>query len=168
MGLAPTQKCKSIMASTGKAYRNELCFDGDTFISQKYNELCSRPDINLESLSKEQLYEYAKNGIPTNQSQAEKNLLNEWYGLLNSVKTNEEYGAPEYRKLVEEFGDGFTLGFWQIIDDININAPEKTKSGTAKKQYESLNTRIKNFKEKLKQFYEDEILPGLFQYELVK
>lgn len=168
MGLAPTQKCKSIMASTGRAYRNELCFDGDTFISQKYDELCSCPDINLESLSKEQLLEYVKTGIPTNQSQAEKNLLNEWYGLLNSVKTNEEYGAPEYRKLVEEFGDGFTLGFWQIIDDININAPEKTKSGTAKKQYESLNTRIKNFKEKLKQFYEDEILPGLFQYELVK
>lgn len=158
VSLAANNKCKSLITSDGKKYRNELCFENNTIAKNKYDEMID--NAKMKAHSHEELNNYYES------ISAELYLKKAWDSLLNAVKTDDSYGKPEYERLHKEFGEDFTLGFWQIIDDININNDDNAKKKT--KKYKKLDTAIKAFKAHLKRFYSEEISEKLFEYELIK
>lgn len=143
MLLTANNKCKSFIDSTGISYRNELCFEEGTIGFNKYYELKDNTFDAQEEL-----------------------LIEAWKNLKKHVKDDNNFGALEYKELKNGFGQDFTLGLWQIIEDINIDNHSDTKKKT--KKYKKLDTEIKSFKTKLATFYEEKIKPKLFEYELVK
>ena len=66
----------------------------------------------------------------------------------------------------------YRFGLWQILEEINI----KIDSGRKNRQgepvlvykYANLNTAIKTLDTAIKSYYETDIIPLLFEYELIK
>ncbi len=87
-------------------------------------------------------------------------LYRQWIKILNIAKSK------------AEFNNNYTYGLYQIEHDINI----KIDSGSVNKKrepiyvrkYPELNSEISNLKEKLKQYYLDNIQNQLLHYELLK
>ena len=144
--LTPKNKCRSLIGSDKRFYRNELCFDKE------------------DTLAYNSLQEFINNGYEL--LEAEENLLKYWGDVLFEIKRTEEY-----KKVIKQYPD-FRFGLWQIMEDINI----KIDSGRKNRQgepvlvykYANLNTAIKTLDTTIKAYYETYIIPLLFKYELIK
>lgn len=144
--LTPKNKCRSLVGSDRRFYRNELCFDKE------------------DTLAYNSLQDFINNGYEL--LEAEENLLKYWGDVLFEIKRTEEY-----KKVIKQYPD-FRFGLWQIIEDINI----KIDSGRKNRQgepvlvykYANLNTAIKTLDTTIKAYYETYIIPLLFKYELIK
>lgn len=144
--LTPKNKCRSLIGSDKRFYRNELCFDKE------------------DTLAYNSLQDFINNGYEL--LEAEENLLKYWGDVLFEIKRTEEY-----KKVIKQYAD-FRFGLWQIIEDINI----KIDSGRKNRQgepvlvykYANLNTAIKTLDTTIKAYYEIYIIPLLFKYELIK
>ena len=160
MMLAPNVKVKNIVVDENHSYRNELAYEPGTVAHTAYWNLRNEPEIVVMNGIK-----YTKAEDVESYSD-EDNLIKRWEELLNHVKNDEDYGVEEYNRLKENFGEDYALGFWEIIDDINIyRDPSASKKV---KKYKKLDTAIKNFKNDLKSFYANQLTEDLFKYELVK
>lgn len=90
----------------------------------------------------------------------DKSLLNIWFKILKRIKNTSEYNP------------NWNYGLYQIDKDINI----KIGSGTFNKKneevmipkYRDLDEKIHSLKEELKIYYDKELKPKLFKYELLK
>lgn len=117
-------KCRSLWGSNGKLYLNNLCFDTDT--------------ISSKDLLKYELNDY------------EKDMIEDYYKILEFVKTTEEY-REEYK-----------YGLFQIREEINI------KDDNKKLKYPDLDKMLKDIKKKIDTYYTEYIVNDLFKYELLK
>ncbi|MCR2064976.1 hypothetical protein [Campylobacter helveticus] len=129
---------RSLYGSDGRLYKNELCFDGDT-------------------LAKKTMQDFIDKGYKL--SDTEKDLLNEFNEILESVKTTEEYR------------DDFKYGLYQIDEEINIKIKQGFNANGEPKmafKYGDLNNQIKAFKVKIKEYYKEQLVDVLFEYEFLK
>ena len=138
-------KCRSLIGSDKRFYRNELCFDKeDTLASKTLQELIKDNPLN----------------------ETEKRLMKYWDDVLFEARDAEEYQATQKSK------NPFTYGIWQIEEEINIKIPTESKDKRGKvvfiPKYIELNTRLISLKRALADYYDKEILPLLFKYELIK
>ncbi len=144
--LTPKNKCRSLIGSDKRFYRNELCFDKEDTLA--YNSLQDFINDGYELL------------------EVEENLLKYWGDVIFEIKRTEEY-----KKVIKQHPD-FRFGLWQIMEEINI----KIDSGRKNRQgepvlvykYANLNTAIKTLDTTIKTYYETYIVPLLFKYELIK
>ena len=144
--LTPKNKCLSLTAKDGRFYRNELCFDGkDTLAWANLNAFIQNGEILSES---------------------ESTLLKYWEDVLFEAKR-----TAEYKDSIRQ-NPQMRYGLWQIMQELNIKIP----SGRVDLQgnpimtykYETLNSEIKKIDSALKQYYDAEIIPLLFKYQLIK
>ena len=78
-----------------------------------------------------------------------------WKALLRWAKTTRKYN-PDY-----------TYGVYQIFAELNTFTQDK-ETGESKPDYPELNGIFKSLKQKVKEYYNSEIVPILFEYELLK
>ena len=141
--LTSKNKCRSIRVREDLFYRNELCFDRE------------------DTLAWQSLQVFLKEGLKL--SETEQTLLKYWNDVLfEASKTDEYLNADKNTR----------FGLWQIKEEINykINSGRFNKKGEPIKVYKhtGLNTEIKKLESYLKIYYEEEIIPLLFKYELIK
>lgn len=111
------------------------------------NELCL--DItNGETLASKDL----KKLIP---NKAEKELFDIWNTILKWAKKTENYNAE------------LTYGIYQIFAELNTFTHDD-ETGENKPDYPELNGALKLLKQKIKEYYNREIVPTLFEYEFLK
>ena len=133
---------RSLHGSDGRFYRNELCFD------------------NLDgktTLARKKLEEFIANGYEL--SDEERALFDKWGAILQKVHDADEYN-PE-----------FTYGLYQIDEEINIKVQQGVKKdGTPNMvtKYGDLNNLIKDLKGMLKNYYLNNLVDTLFEYEFLK
>ncbi len=141
--LTPKNKCISLFGSDKRFYRNELCFDRE------------------DTLAWYALQEFTAGGFSL--SEAEQTLLKYWRDVLFEASKTSEYKAAD-RKV--------RYGLWQIMQELNIkiDSGRKDKKGNPVMvyKYNALNSEIKKLDDALKNYYNDEIMPLLFEYELIK
>lgn len=143
--LSSKNKCRSISGSDGRFYRNELCFHGE------------------DTLAWNKLQEFQSAGEKTDDK--ERDLLKYWNDVLYETKKTEEY-----KELMRN--SDCRLGLWQIKEEVNVKEEtgqyDKKGKPILRNKYTILNTQITSLETELKRYYETEIAPLLFKYELIK
>lgn len=111
------------------------------------NELCL--DItNGETLASKDLKNLKKNA-------KEKELLDIWETVFKWAQKTDNYNEK------------LTYGVYQIFTELNtISQDEET--GESKPDYPELNGALKTLKQNLKEYYNSEIVPVLFEYQFLK
>jgi hypothetical protein len=146
-GLSQKNKCRSFQGSDGRFYRNELCFHGEDTLASR-----AMKDFEISGLY----------GLDS----TEKALMGYWKDVLR-----EAANTDEYKETIKQYGHT-KYGLWQIMEEINLKVPsgQKNRYGKdiMKRKYPSLNTEIDKLKNALKKYYELDIIPRLFYYELIK
>ena len=111
------------------------------------NELCL-DTTNGETLASKDLRNLKVND-------AEKELLNLWELILIEAKKTKNYNPK------------MTYGVYQIFAELNTTTiDEITRENVP--DYRELNSYLKSLKQKLKDYYNVEIVPILFKYEFLK
>lgn len=111
------------------------------------NELCL--DItNGDTLASVDLKEL-------NTNNTEKELFELWDKILLKAKGTSNYNSK------------LTYGVYQIFAELNTFEKDET-TGTNIPDYPELNGHLKSLKQKLKEYYNAEIVPLLFEYEFLK
>lgn len=129
---------RSLKGSDDRLYINELCFDGNTLASQTMQDFISKGYKLTDT---------------------EKELLEEFNEILKIVKTTDEYNSE------------FRYGLYQIDEEINIKIQQGTNANGEPKmafKYGDLNNAIKALKLKVKEYYKENLVDILFEYELLK
>lgn len=89
-----------------------------------------------------------------NKGPKETELLELWEKVLTEAKKTENYDSK------------LTYSVYQIIDELNTS--EKDENGNTVYHYPELNGHLNTLKEKVKKYYNSEIVPFLFKYEFLK
>jgi hypothetical protein len=120
--------------------------------SEKNNEMCFDGNAKLNAFY-----------VP---SQRSNDVMRLWDSVVSQIKNCEEYNSK------------YNYGLFQIINEININVQQldvngacvKNKKGEImfQKKYPILNENISLLKKELDKFYNELIVPKLFEYELLK
>lgn len=126
--LSSLNHCISLMASNGKTYLNELCFDENTLA---VNEL-KNWDLTRE----------------------EQDLMQLWTLILSLAKETKNYNP------------NFKYGIYQISNELNTYQLDENNDKIY--DYNDLNGYLEVLKTKLKIYYDNNIAPLLFKYELLK
>ena len=85
----------------------------------------------------------------------EKELFDMWEALLKWAKKTKNYN-PNY-----------TYGVYQVFAELNTFSHDE-ETGENKPDYPELNGVLKSLKQKIKEYYNSEIVPTLFNYEFLK
>lgn len=110
------------------------------------NQLCL-DCTNGNTLAKEKLADFHPNA-------KEQQLLRQWALVLENAKKTANYDRT------------LTYGVYQIIDELNTSyKDEKNKTVY---DYPELNGHLNTLKQLVKQYYLDEIVPFLFEYQFLK
>lgn len=80
------------------------------------------------------------------------------------VSTIEYY---EYKVLLELLGSKVRYGIYQIFAELNTFTQDEI-TGANIPDYPELNGHLKSLKQKVKEYYNSEIVPVLFKYEFLK
>lgn len=86
---------------------------------------------------------------------SEKILISQWEKILAESKCTANYDSS------------LTYGLYQIKTELNTTHQNEETNETVY-DYPSLNGNIKALAELVKKYYNEEIVPVLFQYELLK
>ncbi|MBQ4272359.1 MAG: hypothetical protein IJB95_01725, partial [Clostridia bacterium] len=100
--LTPKNKCRSLMGSDKRFYRNELCFD-------KYDTIAYK---SLEN--------FIDSGYGL--TEVEEDLLKYWSDVLFEIKRTDEY------KQAIKSNSNIRYGLWQIMEEINIKIDSGRKN----------------------------------------
>lgn len=135
-----TSHIRCFLGSDGRLYKNQLCLDGDT-------------------LGKRKIEEFIANGyVLTDEDKLLWNKMNE---ILDFIK----------KECIDEYNPNYTYGLYQIDEEINIKIKIGIKSdGTDKIDYKygDLNNMIKEMKGLIKQYYLNNLVDTLFEYQFLK
>lgn len=85
----------------------------------------------------------------------ETKLLNQWKLIFNCAKTTKNYDS------------NITYGLYQIWAELNTFVKDD-ETGKNVYDYPELNGNIKSLKQMVKEYYNSEIVPTLFEYEFLK
>ena len=88
-------------------------------------------------------------------NEAEQRLVKQWEKILHDAKQTEEYDSSK------------NYGLYQIRFELNIELKDD-ETGEKIIKYPSLNGNIKTLSSMVKDYYNQEIVPTLFQYEFLK
>lgn len=138
----PQNHCRSLHGSDGRFYRNELCFD------------------NLDgktTLARQKLDEFIANGYELSGEEAA--LFEKWDTILKKIHETDEYNSE------------YTYGLYQIDEEINVKIQQGVKKdGTPNMvtKYGDLNNLIKDLKGMVKDYYLNNLVDTLFEYEFLK
>jgi hypothetical protein len=97
---------------------------------------------------------------------AEQTLLKYWNDVVFEAVKTDEY------KAAKKSNEKIRYGLWQIMEELNIQIDNGRKDRKGNPvyvyKYNTLNTEIKKLDNALKKYYETDIIPALFKYELIK
>lgn len=110
------------------------------------NELCL-DTTNGKTIASEKIKELVLN-------EKEKELMLLWNKILSKAKETKEYDKT------------LTYGLYQIVEELNTSY--KNEKLEKIYNYPELNNNIKALKVSLKEYYLEEIVPILFEYEFLK
>ena len=110
------------------------------------NELCLDCS-NGETIAYHDLKKLSLNG-------EEKKLIEQWNKILKNATTTKNYN------------ENLTYGVFQIIDELNTYYKDEKNKNTY--DYPELNGHLITLKQMVKQYYLNEIVPFLFEYEFLK
>ena len=135
---------RSLYGSDGRFYRNELCLDEGTLASKTLNDFI------------------ASGYMLTDQ---EEELISKYRFLLEMVRSPDEDGRPK-----ENYHPEYTYGLYQIDEEINLKDPVNIGNGKTRNRprYGDMDNLIKEIKKLLKQYYIDNLVDTLFEYEFLK
>ena len=102
---------------------------------------------NGNTLAKEKLMTFKPN-------EQEKRLFEQWDIVLENAKKTANYDST------------LTYGVYQIIDELNTSYKDEKNKRVY--DYPELNGHLNTLKQLVKQYYNDEVVPFLFQYEFLK
>ena len=88
-------------------------------------------------------------------TEEEKTLLELWQKIIEEAKQTANYN-PQYN-----------YGLYQIKDELNTEHID-TDTGDTAPDYPKLNGNIETLAEHVKDYYNKEIVPTLFEYEFLK
>lgn len=115
---------------------------------REYSNQLTLDTTNGETLASQDLESLQKNEI-------EKRLINQWRKVLDDAKSTEEYDSS------------INYGLYQIRFELN-KVLQDSVTGNQTIKYPSLNGNIKTLANMIKDYYNTEIVPILFQYEFLK
>lgn len=131
---------RSLHGSDGRLYLNQLCFDGDTLARQKMDEFITKGYKLTEQ---------------------EQEIWDKMQDLLQKIK----------KECKDEYHPEFKYGLYQIDEEINIKIQQGYKKDGKPNmviKYGDLNNMIKDLKALVKQYYLDNLVDTLFEYEFLK
>ena len=73
----------------------------------------------------------------------------------------------KWAKKTKNYTPNLTYGIYQIFAELNTLTPDE-ETGENKPDYPELNGALKSLKQKVKDYYNSEIVPVLFEYEFLK
>ena len=111
------------------------------------NELCL-DNSNGDTLAIKDLKKLVK-------GDKEKEIIRQWKKLL------------KYAKLTDEYNAELTYGVYQICDELDLQV-EDEETGEKSYKYTELHTAREALKGLVKKYYNEEIVPVLFEYEFLK
>ena len=88
------------------------------------------------------------------QGSKETDLFEQWGKVLTEAKKTKNYNSK------------LTYSVYQIIDELNTS--EKDENDKTIYNYPELNGHLNTLKTKVKEYYNSEIVPFLFEYEFLK
>ena len=97
----------------------------------------------------------AKDILALQLNDIERRLIQQWNKILDDAKSTEEYD------------NSINYGLYQIRFELN-KVIEDVETGERIVKYPSLNGNIKTLASMVKEYYNHEIVPVLFQYEFLK
>ena len=130
---------RTFTGSDGRFYRNELCFDTTNGVT------IASQDIQ---------------GLKLNDS--EKSLLAQWESVLKYAKQV----VANSRNNVG-YNPSLTYGVYQIFAELDTSYKDESTDKTVYDNVE-LHTALIGLKDLVKEYYNIEIVPTLFEYELLK
>lgn len=143
--LTPKNKCRSLLGSDGRFYRNELCFHKKDTLAWTY------------------LQKFISDGHTL--TGKEEKLLKRWDEVLRHTEETVEYADITKN-------ENARIGLWQIMEEVNIkeNTGKIDRKGNPilRYKYIMLNTAIKVLDNSIKEYYNSVITPLLFKYQLIK
>ncbi len=91
--------------------------------------------------------------------------------LNASFKESELFSIWEtifkWAKKTNNYNKELTYGVYQIFAELNTFTTDE-ETGESKPDYPELNGNLKLLKQKIKEYYNSEIVPTLFEYEFLK
>lgn len=142
-GLTHYAHMRSLDGSDGRYYKNELCFDNlDGKITLAYSKL----------------NEFIANGYQL--SDFEHQMFNKWNGILTFIRDN-----------CSEYNPKYSYGLYQIDEEINVKIQQGVKSDGKPnmiRKYGDLQNMITDMKTLVKQYYLDNLVETLLEYEFLK
>lgn len=143
-GLTHYSHMRSLDGSDGRFYRNELCFD----------------DLDgKKTLARAELDRFIASGCEF--TKEEEALFGKWRQILDYVRTN----------CADEYVPRYAYGLYQIDEEINIKVQQGVKSDGSPnmvRKYGDLHNLIKDMKAMVRQYYLDNLVDTLFEYEFLK
>lgn len=88
-------------------------------------------------------------------NKAEMELIGQWQRILDDAK------------LTEEYNPSVNYGLYQIYKELDIDVVDQT-TGAKYSKYDSLHGNLRTMKTLIKQYYNSEIVPILFEYQFLK
>lgn len=88
-------------------------------------------------------------------NKAEMELIGQWQRILDDAK------------LTEEYNPSVNYGLYQIYKELDIDVVDQT-TGAKYAKYDSLHGNLRTMKTLIKQYYNSEIVPILFEYQFLK
>lgn len=132
--------CLSFIGSDNHFYNNEMCLD--------YNSLIRKEIVDNEKYGK--------------LDKEDQVLLEAFDELLELAKE-----TKEYKKLTEE-ADKYQYNYGTYQIELYINTSVKDKNGNKSFKNGKVNTKLKELKTKLGEYYSNQLEKKLFEYELLK
>ena len=131
---------RSLHGSDGRLYLNQLCFDGDTLARKKFDDFIT---------------------MGYKLTDQEREIWDKMQDLLQKIK----------KECKDEYHSEFTYGLYQIDEEINVKIQQGYKKDGRPNmviKYGDLNNMIKDLKALVKQYYLDNLVDTLFEYEFLK
>ena len=144
---------RSLNGSDGRLYLNELCFDGDTLAARKLQEFKDAGYV----LTKE-----------------EEELFADWDAIMNRVSqkfSDGNYRYPYNKETGEGYNPDFKYGLYQIDVEVNYKIESlPDKNGKTRMVFADgdLNNMLKAFKKKVREYYTNNLVDVLYEYEFLK
>ena len=130
---------RTFTGSDGRFYRNELCFDTTNGATIASHDI---QDLNLND--------------------SEKALLSQWKRVLKYAKQ-----VVANTRNNGGYNPSLTYGVYQIFAELDTSYKDETTDKTVYDNVE-LHTALIGLKDLIKEYFNDEIVPTLFEYELLK
>lgn len=153
-GLTHYGHIRSLDGSDGRKYINQLCFDGD------------------DTLASKTLADFVSKGYTL--SQEEEYLFADWQAIIMRVRqqyTDGTYRYPYNAADKTGYNPEYKYGLYQIDEEVNYKEDGPLdKNGKAKQVFHDgdLNNMLKAFKAKVKNYYINNLVDTLFEYEFLK